>query len=93
MLAMSFKTFFSSLTKEQREEFARGCETSIGHLLNIMYGTKAFTPSYAVVVERQSQGAVSVEDMCPGVKWVRIKDKAWPHPKGRPLLDALKQAA
>lgn len=93
MDATNFKPFFSPLTKEQREDFARRCEISLGHLLNVMYGTKALAPGYAVVVERESKGAVLVESECPHENWVRIKDKSWPHPKGRPLLDASKQKA
>lgn len=32
-------------------------------------------------------GAMVCERMRPETKWVRIKDKDWPHPKGRPLVD------
>lgn len=91
MLHMSFKPFFSALDKAQREDFARRCDISIGHLMNVMYGTKKLAPAYAVVVERESKGAVLVENECPTENWVRIKDKTWPCAKGRPLLDALKQ--
>lgn len=30
---------------------------------------------------------VSVEKLSPGEPWVRVKDRKWPHPAGRPLLD------
>ena len=40
-----------------------------------------------VDIERATDGAVTVEEMRPDVAWVRIKDKAWPHPKGRPAVD------
>ena len=32
-------------------------------------------------------GDCTCEAMRPDVSWVRIKDKDWPHPKGRPLVD------
>jgi len=45
-------------------------------------------------VERATNGKYTVEEMQPAVKWCRIKDKSWPHPKGRPLMDvASKEAA
>lgn len=46
-------------------------------------------PSYenAVAIERATRGAVSVEDLRPDAAWTRVKDKTWPHPKGRPVLD------
>lgn len=38
-------------------------------------------------IEHATVGAVTVEELRPDVSWVRIKDKDWPHPKGRPLVD------
>lgn len=47
-----------------------------------------------VAIERVTEGAVTVEELRPGEQWARVKDKTWPHPKGRPVLDyAQKQAA
>jgi len=40
-----------------------------------------------VAIERATGGCVMVEEMRPDLSWVRIKDKAWPHTKGRPALD------
>lgn len=38
-------------------------------------------------IERAMGGDVACEELRPDVSWVRIKDKDWPHPKGRPLVD------
>lgn len=38
-------------------------------------------------IEFGTDGAVTVEEQRPDLQWVRVKDKAWPHHKGRPLLD------
>lgn len=38
-------------------------------------------------IERATEGVVICEEMRPDVSWVRIKDKDWPHPEGRPLVD------
>lgn len=40
-----------------------------------------------VAIERATNGAVTVEELRPGEQWARVKDKAWPHPKGRPVVD------
>jgi len=40
-----------------------------------------------VDVEIACSGAVTVEELRPATTWVRVKDKTWPHPKGRPLVD------
>lgn len=41
---------------------------------------------------RQRGCMVSVDALCPGKRWVRLKDKQWPHPDGRPLLDLAEPA-
>ena len=44
-------------------------------------------------IERSLSGAVTCEDLRPDIAWVRIPDKTWPHPKGRPLVDHARRAA
>lgn len=38
-------------------------------------------------VEVATSGAVTVEELRPDINWLRVKDKSWPHPKGRPVID------
>lgn len=40
-----------------------------------------------VALERATDGKVNVEEWGSDCKWKRIKDRAWPHAEGRPLLD------
>lgn len=42
---------------------------------------------------RERGHAIDVELLCPGMTWRRVKDKKWPHPDGRPLLDVAAEAA
>jgi Putative antitoxin of bacterial toxin-antitoxin system, YdaS/YdaT len=46
-------------------------------------------PSFdnSVAIEKATDGQVTVEELRPDGPWLRVKDKAWPHPKGRPVLD------
>ncbi|MBX9728048.1 MAG: helix-turn-helix domain-containing protein [Sphingopyxis sp.] len=44
-------------------------------------------------IERETGGAVTCEEMRPDVAWKRVKDRKWPHPEGRPLLDFTEAAA
>lgn len=37
--------------------------------------------------------AIDVTLLCPDKTWRRVKDKKWPHPDGRPLLDVAAEAA
>jgi DNA-binding transcriptional regulator YdaS (Cro superfamily) len=38
-------------------------------------------------IERATEGAVTVEQLRPDVRWVRVPDPAWPHAAGRPCID------
>lgn len=38
-------------------------------------------------IEYATSGAVTCESLRDDVAWVRVADKSWPHPKGRPLVD------
>lgn len=45
-------------------------------------------------IEHATTGVVTCEELRHDVSWVRVPDSAWPHPKGRPLVDhAAKVAA
>ena len=53
------------------------------------HGYAGRKPSFenCVAIERATEGRVTVEELRPDAAWLRVKDKAWPHPKGRPVLD------
>jgi DNA-binding transcriptional regulator YdaS (Cro superfamily) len=50
-------------------------------------GKRPFPPHHCVTLERESHGALTCEYLDPEQNWVRIKDKSWPNPAGRPLID------
>lgn len=65
---MNFKAYYFKLSVQEREEFAKACETSRKHLTNIAYG-KTCGESLAINIERESKGAVRCEEMRPDVDW------------------------
>lgn len=50
-------------------------------------GIRQMPADKAVAIELATDGAVTCEEMRPDVLWVRMRDRKWPHPKGRPLVD------
>jgi DNA-binding transcriptional regulator YdaS (Cro superfamily) len=70
---MELKTYLSPLSQEQREEFAKRCESTKGHLQNVMYGMKTCATDLAVHIERESKGAVRRWELRP-LDWY----KHWP---------------
>lgn len=84
---MDLKTFLSGMSNDERDDFAQKCGTSRGHLQNIMHRVKTCSGDLAVQVEFHSLAQVTVEELCPTRPWMRLRDKAWPHSGGRPVLD------
>ena len=51
------------------------------------YANRRPSPTTCAEIERVTDGAVVCEDLRSDLTWKRVKDKAWPHPQGRPLLE------
>lgn len=53
----------------------------------LVKGTRPVPTKHCAVIERATGGRTAVQALRPDKIWLRIKDKNWPHPEGRPLLD------
>lgn len=84
------KAFWRALDDEARKAFALGCNSTPGHIRNVLNGSKPCGPTLAAAVERHSQGRFRADLLLPSEQWQRKRDPSWPwHPKGRPLWDFL----
>lgn len=70
---MKLKDFLRTLSIDQKVEFARRCGTTLGHLRNVAGQHKTCAESLAINVERESFGAVTCEELCPGADWAYIR--------------------
>lgn len=70
---MLFKDFWLGLPRPEREPFATRCGTTEGHLNNVAYSGKDCRAELAVNIERESQGLVRAETLCPKVDWAYIR--------------------
>lgn len=70
---MDLKTYLSAKTKEEREEFAAKCESTLGHIQNVMYGIRPCAADLAVHIFRESDGLVTRWELRP-LDW----HKFWP---------------
>lgn len=50
-------------------------------------------PEHAAAIERLEAGAVSVEQLTRGVRWLRVQNPDWPHPAGEPVIGVAAKAA
>lgn len=86
--------------KHDTTQIKRACEAAgsqanlarlVGVSQTIVYqwvnGDRPVPSSKCPAIEAAVNCAVTVEDLKPNEKWVRVKDKKWPHPAGRPTHD------
>lgn len=74
---MSLKTFLAAMGPAERDAFAGRCETTWGHLRNVMYGVRPCATDLAVAIERESCGAVTRKELRSD--W----ERHWPELVGR----------
>jgi hypothetical protein len=70
---MDLKTYLAPMAGQARDEFAKRCDTTRGHLQNVMYGIKTCATDLAVSIERESVQQVRRWDLRP-LDW----HKHWP---------------
>lgn len=59
----------------------------VGLSVPTVHGWKKVPEKYCPAIERAHEGRVTADEIRSDVTWLRVKDKTWPHPKGRPVLD------
>ena len=72
---MTLLDYLKTMTLKQRAGFATMCGTSPGHLNNVSYGYKTPGAEIAIAIERESAGAVTVEELRPDVPWDVIRGR------------------
>jgi DNA-binding transcriptional regulator YdaS (Cro superfamily) len=81
---MDLKSYLHTLPLAEREAFAVACGTTSGHLRNVSYGYRTCREALAICIERESAGAVTVEELCPDADWAYIRRTA---PRRRPTTE------
>lgn len=64
--------FIKTMTMEERDEFARRVGTTLGQLSLIAYGQRSCNAKYAVNIDRETKGAVSMQEMHPDLDWDHV---------------------
>lgn len=70
---MKLKTYFSQLSKEQREAMADECGTSAQYIYQVSLGHRSASERLAIEIEKASGGKVRCESLCPGADWGYIR--------------------
>jgi DNA-binding transcriptional regulator YdaS (Cro superfamily) len=78
---MDFRTYYKTLKGPARDEFARRTGTTKNNLNMIAYGGRQVGEALAIVIERESAQAVTVEELRPDVDWQYIRNSRKPRAK------------
>lgn len=70
---MELKTYLKSLPAPERRAFAARCGTSLQHLYNITARLKTCGEKLAIEIEKNSERAVSCEEMRSDVDWAYLR--------------------
>lgn len=65
--------YLNKLQPDSRELFAANCGTSVGYLRKACSISQKLGADLCIEIERESAGAVRVEDMRPDVDWAYLR--------------------
>lgn len=66
---------------------ARVLSVTPGAVHQMVSGARPTPPDRCPSIERAVRGEITVQQLRPDVRWVRVPDPDWPHPEGRPCID------
>lgn len=74
VVTMNLKDYLYQLSVSAREDFAKRCDTTYGHLKNIAYG-KTCGEDLAMKIDKESLGIVSCEELRPDLaeQWAYLR--------------------
>jgi len=73
---MDMHTYWLSLPRVRREDFARACSTSPHYLYLVSKGIKKPGEKLCIAIERESGGEIRVEQLRPDVDWAYLRGTA-----------------
>lgn len=68
--------FLNAQSVEDQRAFAVACGTTVGYLRQVAYEHRQCSASLAIVIDRESGGAVSFESLCPDADWEYVRSRA-----------------
>ncbi len=69
----TLRAFLKSLSPAERTKFARRCGTTVGYLRKATYVRSKIGGDLAVAIDRESCGAVRLEDLRPDIDWTYVR--------------------
>jgi len=70
------KAYLSKMTVEERKAFAKACLTTLGNLQQIIYVNKKCGAALAIRIDKESDGKVPCDELCPDVDFDYVRSQA-----------------
>lgn len=83
---MELKTYILTIPRAERHAFAERCGTTLGMLQQVAYKARTAGEKLAIAIERESNRAVTCEELRPDVDWAYLRGTA-PVVPGNPNLN------
>lgn len=69
----SLRAYLKTLSPTEQQEFAVRCDTTIGYLRKVLSTGQSIGESIAIAIERESERAVTCEELRPDVDWAYLR--------------------
>lgn len=76
----TLRTYLNSLPVPEQHDFARRCQTTLGYLRKALYKGQRLGEKTAILVERESAGRITCEQLRPDVDWAYLRGTKCPGP-------------
>ncbi|WP_338558160.1 hypothetical protein [Acinetobacter sp. KS-LM10] len=73
--SIELKSFLMSLSAQDKDAFAERCSTTVGYLNQIMYGNSKCSASLAIKIDKESNGVVSCDLLCPEADFDYVRNQ------------------
>lgn len=70
---MILHAYIKVLDKAGLDDLAMRCDTTAGQLKQVAYGHRRASGGLAVSIERETQGAVTCEQLRPDIDWAYLR--------------------
>jgi len=74
----ALRTYLNTLPLDQQEAYAKRCGTTIGYLRKAISKKQQLGAGLVVALDRESEGAVPIDDTSPDVDWEYVRGTAEP---------------
>lgn len=76
----SLRAYLKTLSPAEQQAFAIRCDTTIGYLRKVLSTGQDIGESIAIAIEKESERAVTCEELRPDVDWAYLRGTSAPRP-------------